>query len=192
MAYAAGHYESLAQIMSIRRERKYMLIRYLNAGYSLEDAKRKSIVVATASTNEYMSPTDKRDLLSLEGGLHYLTQTRADSAAKMKTKFAPRKGFGRREEAVSSLMTAWRIPTPLDYSREAALRGKNPPARPRPGSSKGKIGKTRVIGAKRTLLGLRNLFRELRNLDPKGKGVGKGQRKAVSAAIKAAVTDNGG
>lgn len=178
--------------MSVRRERKYMLIRYLNAGYSLEDAKRKSIVVATASTNEYMAASDKSDLLSLEGGLHYLTQTRADSAAKIRTKFAPRKGFGRREEAVSSLMTAWRIPTPLDYTRESALRGKNPPAPPRRGSSKGKIGKTRVIGARQTLLQLRNLFRALRKLDPKGKGVSKKQRSSMSAAIKAAVSDNGG
>lgn len=178
--------------MSIRRERKYMLIRYLNAGYSLEDAKRKSIVVATASTNEYMGATDKRDLLSLEGGLHYLTQTRADATAKLKTKFAPRKGFTRREEAVSSLMTAWRIPTPLDYTREPALRGKNPPAAPRRGSSKGKIGKTRVIGARQTLFQLRNLFRELRKLDKRGKGVSQKQRRAISGAIKASVKAHGG
>jgi len=169
-----------------------MLIRYLNAGYSLDDAKRKSIVVATASTNEYMGASDKRDLLSLEGGLYHLTQTRADATAKLKTKFSPRKGFGRREEAVSSLMTAWRIPTPLDYTREPALRGKKPPAPPRKGSSKGKIGKTRVIGARQTLFQLRNLFRELRKIDKHGKAVGRKQRTAMAGAIKASVKANGG
>ena len=80
--------------MSVRTERKYALIRYLNAGYSLEDAKRKTIVVATASTNEYMNAKDKRDLLSLEGGLHKLTMTRAHAQEKLRVKFAPRPGYG--------------------------------------------------------------------------------------------------
>ena len=173
--------------MSVRRERKYMMTRYLKAGYSLEEAKRKSIVVATASTNEYMNSTDKRDLLSLEGGLHYLTQTRADSESKLRAKFAPRPGFQRREEAVAALMTAWRIPTPLDYTREPALRGKNPPLPPRKGSSKLiPIGRTRVIGAKRTLRGLRILFKELRKIDKNFKRLEKQHRTAVSGAIKEA------
>lgn len=173
--------------MSVRTERKYALIRYLNAGYSLEDAKRKTIVVATASTNEYMNAKDKRDLLSLEGGLHKLTMTRAHAQEKLRVKFAPRPGYARREEAVAALMTSWRIPTPLDYTREPALRGKNKPLPTRRGSSKGKIGKTRVIGADKTLLQLRVLFRELRKLG-KGNAVTRKQRTAIANSIKASVS----
>ena len=189
MVIASRDYAVVVKVMSVRRERKYMMIRYLKAGYSLEDAKRKSIVVATASTNEYMNGKDKRDLLSLEGGLHHLTQTRAQATEKLRVRFAPRSGFARREEAVASLMTAFRIPTPLDYTREPALRGKGKPAPPRRGSSKGKIGRTRVIGADKTLLQLRALFRQLRRLG-KGKGVTRKQRTQIANSIKASVSEN--
>lgn len=175
--------------MSVRRERKYMMIRYLKAGYSLKDAKRKSIVVATTATNEYLKSSDKRDLLSLEGGLHHLTQTRAQAKDKLRVKFAPRAGFARREEAVASLMTAFRIPTPLDYTREPALRGKGKPAPPRRGSSKGKIGRTRVVGANKALMELRALFRALRRLG-KGKGLTKKQRTQIANSIKVSVSEN--
>lgn len=173
--------------MSVRRERKYAMIRYLNAGYSLADAKRKTIVVATGASNEYISSKDKRDLLSLEGGLYRLTMTRDTSAKKIEERFRPRKGFKRREEAIASLMTGFTLQPPLDYTREQAIKGKGKPAKPRIGSSKGKIGKTTVTGADTTLLRLKDLFRTLRKLGNGKGGLSKKQRNAISKSIQASV-----
>ena len=68
---------------------------------------------------------------------------------------------------------------PLDYQ-------------PRPGSSKGKIGKTKVIGARRAFSDFRFLISTLRQLIARG---GKGDTKELQRAYKSvrtAMTARGG
>lgn len=174
--------------MSVRRERKYALTRYLKGGYSLEDAKRKTIAVSATATNEYMSARDRNDLLSLEGGLHRLLITREASRDIMKARFTPRKGTARREENIASLMTAFRLQPPLDYSREPAIEGKGKRAKPRIGSSKRiPIGKTNVIGAQKVLRDIRDLFRTLQKLHKSGKKNLQNEAKKVAKSVNVMV-----
>lgn len=178
-------------MMSVRRERKYALTRYLKGGYSLEDAKRKTIVVSATATNEYMNPRDRNDLLSLEGGLHRLLVTREASKDIMKARFTPRAGTQRREENIASLMTAFRLKPPLDYSREPAIEGKGKRAKPRIGSSKRiPIGKTNVIGAQKVLRDIRDLFRALQKLQKSGNKNLQKEAKRLASSVNVMVKNS--
>ena len=101
--------------MSVRRERKYAYIRYLQGGYSLADANRLSKTVSAASTNEYMASKDRKDLLSIEGGLFRLIVTREAARDITKAKFSARPGVARREEAIASFATAFKRLPPCDF-----------------------------------------------------------------------------
>jgi len=177
--------------MSVRRERKYALTRYIKGGYSLNEAKRKSIVVSATATNEYMNTRDRTDLLSLEGGLYKLLVTREAAKDIMKARFAPRTGTARREENIASLMTAFQLKPPLDYSREQAIEGKGKRAKPRIGSSKKiPIGKTDVIGAQRVLRDIRELFRNLQKLQKSGRESFKGEATKVANSVRLMVKNS--
>ena len=71
---------------------------------------------------------------------------------------------------------------PLNWSRDKNLIRRGRPNKPRPGSSRGKIGKTRVIGAKKVLKDFKSLIGTLQALIRKhGKGDAKGLQKAYKA-----------
>jgi|TARA_B110000238_G_scaffold105255_1_gene114665 hypothetical protein len=100
----------------------------------------------------------------------------------LKVKFAPRKMVSSREETLSKWATGYRGGLPLNWSRDKNLIRRGRPNKPRPGSSRGKIGKTRVIGAKKVLKDFKSLIGTLQALIRKhGKGDAKGLQKAYKA-----------
>ena len=135
--------------------------------------------------SEYTSESDLKDLQDLEGGLHRIRQTRNDARQLMKIKFAPRKLSASREETLAKFATGYKGKIPLDWKRDGNLIRRGRPNKPRPGSSKGKIGKTRVIGAKKVLKDFKQLIGTLQALQKKH---GKGNTKALQKAFKSVRT----
>ena len=98
------------------------------------------------------------------------------------------------EETLAKFVTRWKGGIPLSWKRDGNLIRKGRPNKPRPGSSAGKIGNTKVVGAKAVLKDFKLLINTLNNLGKKhGHGnVGamrkayKGVRTSVNATIKRA------
>lgn len=179
--------------MSNRREFKYRFIRYLNAGYSLADAKRKATVVKVAADPEYMSAQDRKDLTSLASGIHRLTMTRGRAVDIMKERlFKPRRvGAGTRAETIASFTTAFGVMPPINFPRESAIQRKGKKNKPQPGSSKGKIGKSRVINARRTLVSFRNLIRTFKKMDKSGRKSSMRDLTKAAAGVTASIKRGG-
>lgn len=80
----------------------------------------------------------------------------------------------------------------IDFARDGNLIRKGRPNKPRPGSSKGKIGKTTVRGAASTLKDFRTLIRTLRKIMDAGKGGDHKQLQNAYKSVRKAVTFKGG
>ena len=81
---------------------------------------------------------------------------------------------------------------PLNWKRDGNLIRKGPPNKPRPGSSSGKIGKTGVSGATKTLKDFDRLVKTLSDLQQRhGKKNDKALRKAFKS-IRTSVATGGG
>lgn len=158
-------------------ELKYQGIKLALSGRSLREVKAFMKSATMGLHEEYTSEEDLRDLMSLEGGLASL-RSRAKKLAAIK--FAPRKLLGghSRAEFLSKFVTG--IRTPLSWKRDGNLIRKGKPNKPKPGSSRGKVGRTRVIGAKQVLRDFRKLLAELRKLEL----TGKQQRRLLSQAAQ--------
>lgn len=146
-------------------EYKYQMIKLIKSGRTLTEAKAMAKAVTVGLTDEYVSQTDKRELLSLEGTLNRLTRTRAQAVDLMKIRFGPRDVYpSTREETLAKWASGYKGKIPLSWKRDGNLIRRGPPNAPRPGSSKGKVGKTRVVGAQKTEKNLRELIRSLQKL----------------------------
>ena len=169
-------------MISIAREQaKYQMIKLVRSGRTLREAKAIVRAAAMGLDSEYANSKDVKDLASLEGGLHRLTMKRAQAKDLLNEKFTPRPGIRKsREEYIAKWATGYRGAAPLNWTRDGNLVRKGPPNAPRPGSSAGKIGKTRVSGADRTLKDFRRLIRTLSRLQ-KTHGRGAGQKQLQSA-----------
>ena len=83
-----------------------------------------------------------------------------------KGKMAPRKPLPAPvEDLLSSFATPFRGRVPLNWKRYGTLIRRGPPNKPKIGSSRGKIGKTRVRGVKKVLSDLEMLIREIQKLE---------------------------
>ena len=81
---------------------------------------------------------------------------------------------------------------PLDWKRDGNLIRKGPPNKPQPGSSAGKIGKSSVVGAFKTLKEFNRLVDTLLQLQQQhGKGSDKQIRKAFKTMRKTVSTGVG-
>ena len=168
-----------------RNEAKYALIKLVRSGRSLREAKALMKVGTVALTTEYAKAGDLKDLQNLEGGLHRIRQTRNDAKQIMKLKFAPRTMESSREEVLAKFGTGYKGRLPLDWMRDGNLVRRGRANKPRPGSSAGKIGQTKVIGAKKVLKDFKALIRTLQHLMRKYE---KGDTKALQQAYKAVRT----
>lgn len=168
---------------TFRQETKFQMIKLIKSGRTLNEAKALTKALSVGLTPEYLSKKDEKDLLSLEGGLDRLTRTRAQQKDLLKIKFAPRRSFPiRKEEFLARWLNDQPTSQPVDWKRDGNLVRKGAKPTPsRPGSSKGKIGKTRVRGAERTLRDFKKLVRTLQNLQ---KRYGKGNASALKEAMK--------
>ena len=168
--------------MSIKRERKFQMLKLIHSGRTLKEAKAEMKAVAVGLTPEYAKQSDLKDLQSLEGGLYRIRQTRQQAQGLLKVKFAPRKMNSTRQEHLAKWALGYSGSIPLDWKRDGNLIRKGRPNKPRPGSSAGKIGKTRVIGATKVLKDFKALIGTLQAMIRKhGKGDSKGLQKAYKA-----------
>ena len=152
-------------ISTQRNEAKYIMLKLVHSGRTLSEAKAILRATAMGLDPEYALKGDVDDLASIEGGIHRLAMTRGDARKVAKVKFTPRKEFARtREEHLARWATNYGGQGKIGWARDGNLVRKGPPNKPRPGSSKGKIGKTKVIGAKRVLKDFRELIRSLQKL----------------------------
>ena len=141
------------------------MIKLIKSGRTLTEAKAMAKAVTVGLTDEYVSQTDKRELLSLEGTLNRLTRTRAQAVDLMKIRFGPRDVYpSSREETLAKWASGYKGKIPLSWKRDGNLIRRGKPNKPKPGSSKGKVGSTRVVGAQKTQKNLRELIRSLQKL----------------------------
>lgn len=176
-----------------RNEASYQLIKLVKSGRTLREAKAELRAVAMGLHPKYANKKDVNDLASLEGGLHRLTMTRAQAKELAKVRFTPRKEFAQtKEEHLARWLTGYGGQGPIDWTRDGNLIRKGPPNKPRPGSAKGKIGKTRVRGAAQTLKNFRKLILTLRQLMASGKGGNVKQLQQAYKSVRTAVSIKGG
>lgn len=171
--------------MTARSEKKYQMLKLIHSGRSLREAKAEVKAVSVALNPEYAKESDLKDLQDLEGGLNRITMTRGQAKQVMKIKFAPRKMNSNREETLAKFGTGYKGKIPLDWTRDGNLIRRGAPNKPRPGSSKGKIGRTRVIGAKKVLKDFKLLIKTLQDMVRK---YGKGDMTALKKAYKSVRT----
>ena len=180
-------------ISTTRNEAKYQMIKLVKSGRTLAEAKAILRATAMGLDPEYASRKDVDALGAIEGGVHRLLMTRGDAQKVARVKFTPRKQFAMtKEEHLARWATNYGGQGKIGWARDGNLVRRGPPNKPRAGSSKGKIGKTRVIGAQRVLKDFRFLIATLRELIAKG---GKGNTKELQKAYKSvrtAVTAKGG
>ena len=99
------------------------------------------------------------------------TSLKEDGKAFSKVKFLERKDMIRtREEHIARWVTDYGGQGSISWERDGNLVRRGKPNKPRPNSSKGKVGKTRVIGATETLNDFKRLVGELKKLVAKGDG----------------------
>jgi hypothetical protein len=90
-----------------------------------------------------------------------------------------------KEETLAKFGAGYKGKIPLSWKRDGNLIRRGRPNKPRPGSSKGKIGRTRVIGAKKVLKDFKQLIGTLQALQKK---YGKGNTRQLQKAYKSVRT----
>jgi len=152
-------------LTTTRQEHKFMMIKLMKSGRSLRETKAMMKAVAVASTSEYMRKKDLEDILALEGGIHSIRATRNDAQQLMKIKFTPRSRIGgSRAERAAQFIMGDIVGSAFDWNRDGNLIRKGKPNPSVDGSSKGKIGKTTVVGAEKVLKDFKQLVRTLRQI----------------------------
>jgi hypothetical protein len=176
-----------------RNEAKYQFIKLVKSGRTLIEAKALMKAASAALHPEYTAEKDLRALEALEN-INHLLLTRAHAVELMELKLARRKSRAypsTRQEAIAKFATGFRGRLPLNWKRDGNLIRRGKPNRPRPGSSRGKIGKTRVIGATRVLKDFDTLVNTLAKLQEQhGKhdhGVVKKAFRSIRTQVSATV-----
>mgnify|MGYP006083377165 CR=1 FL=1 len=177
--------DEFIQMNVARSEAKYAMIKLIRSGRTLREAKSMMKAGSVGLTKEYAKGGDLKDLQNLEGGLHRIGKYRQQAQGLLKVKFAPRKMNSTREEHLAKWAIGYKGQLPLSWKRDGNLIRRGRPNKPRPGSSMGKIGKTRVIGAKKVLKDFKGLIGTLQEMMRKH---GKGNTKALQKAYKSVRT----
>jgi len=187
-AKGKSHSVKGTSITSPEQEHKYQMIKLIRSGRSMREASALVRSAAVGLTPEYAKAKDVRDLASLEGGLHSIAKTRYDAKQLAKIKFAPRRDIvGTREEHLATWLANQALGTKVNWTRDGNLVRRGKPNPSRPGSSKGKIGKTRVQGAREVMRDMDKLVKTLQNLQAKhGRSDMRALKKAFGAIRKEA------
>jgi len=156
-------------------EKKYQAIYLFTSGkISLTELKAMFRVGYVAATNEYSSAQDQKDFLGTKARLEKLarlTETRDVAKQRMIMRFTPKpKLSGDRTMAIAETATGFK--GDKSFRRFPPM----PPHRnskPRPGSSKGKIGRTRYVGFKEFNKRFDALMNSLANLSGPNSAAGK-------------------
>ena len=166
-----------------RQEEKYQMLKLLHSGRSLREAKAMAKSVSVGLTGEYSKQKDRKDLQAIEGTLDRLVRTRGDARKLAMLRFGPRKNYPqKRNEFIASWLTDTGI---INWKRDGNLIRKGPPNPSKPGSSEGKIGQTRVIGADRVARDIKALLKALRKI-----GLSESRAKAIAGSVSKTVSAN--
>ena len=143
--------------------------------------------------DNYANQKDVNVINSIEGGLHNLFMTRGDAVKIMKARFTPRRNIiATREEHAAKFMTRLNTGLPLDWTRDGNLIRRGPPNAPRPGSSQGKVGRTRFKGHTKTLSNLKKMLAALQRMVAQGDNIPKGTISKIYKSVARDVKVYGG
>lgn len=180
-------------LSTARSEAKFQMLKLIHSGRTLAEGKAIVRAAAMGLDPEYANKGDLEDMAALEGGLHSLTMTRGQAQQIMRVRFTPRPAFATtREEHLARWASGYGGEGPIDWTRDGNLIRKGPPNKPQPGSSKGKIGKTTIYGAKKTLKDFRIMLRTLQDLMRQGKGGDHKQLRDAYKSVRTSVSFQGG
>ena len=164
-----------------RNEQKYNMIKLVQSGRTIAEAKALMKAASTGLDPEYTSAKDLKDLAKLEG-INHLLLTRKQATKLLDLRFPPPRAYSStRAEAIAKCASGYRGQLPLNWKRDGNLIRRGPPNKPKPGSSAGKIGKTRVSGASKTLKDFDKMVGVLLELQQKH---GKENHSAMKKAFK--------
>lgn len=170
-------------------EYKYIFIKSVKSGRTLAEAHSLARAAAVGLSDEYVDAKSKKNLMDLQGGLERITMTRGQAQQIMRVKFAPTQNrIQTRSEHLAQFLTGHKTTSRINWERDGNLIRKGPPNKPRPGSSKGVVGKTVVRGEDRVLKDLKRLHRELMKLEKAGKLKNRNALDAAAKAIKTQTT----
>jgi len=166
---------------TFRQETKYQMIKLIKSGRTLREANALVKALSVGLTPEYLEKEAERNLSTIEYGFSKLTRTRAQQINFLKFKFKPRPSFPIRKEEFLARWLMGQKPRAIDWKRDGNLvrKGKYPTPS-RDGSSKGKIGKTRVRGDRKVLRNFKRLIAAIAKLQASGKG----SKSALNQALK--------
>ena len=167
-----------------RQEEKYQAIKLYNSNViSLQDLKSLFRITATVTDKEYSNTTDQKDVLGTKDRLdriEKLSRTRdaARQAALIKFGRKTNRLTANRAETIAQFALGYPKALPANWSRYGTLIGKGKRAKPRDGSSKGKIGKTTYRGFKRFNKNYDNFEKALLRL------LQSGRSKSINSTLK--------
>ena len=135
----------------------------MHSGRSLAEIRALMRSVTGAFDEEYFKKSNMQTLSKFEGGLTSLTRQQAVDVVKIR--FSPTKNIPtNREEYMAQWVTGYKGSLPHNWKRDGNLVRRGRENKPRPGSSRGKIGKTKLTGAKQTLKNFELLVKTLQDL----------------------------
>jgi hypothetical protein len=171
-----------------RNEIKYQYLKLVHSGRTLAEAKALVRATAAGLHPEYASAKDLKDLGKLEG-LNHLLMTRPQAIDLMKLKLKPTRAYpSTREESIAKWATGYRGKDPLDWRRDGNLKRRGRPNKPKPGSSAGKVKRSVVRGADKTLRDFDRMVRELQGLMKKHGRKNTGQLRKAFKSIRTGVS----
>ena len=165
-----------------RREMKYQWLKLHHSGRTLSEIKALTKGASVGLSDEYAPKKGRQNLESVYGFIERVRMTRGQAAdLSAKKMLRPTKNYPKnREEALATWITGHTKRT-VNWRRDGNLIRKGKPNKPRPGSSKGKIGKTIIRGDDVLIKELTFMLNSLARLDPKNR---KGMMKQVRGVAK--------
>ena len=164
------------------------MIKLVKSGRTFTEAQALMKAASTGLDPEYTSGKDLKELSKLEG-INHLLMTRKQATKLMDLRFPPPRPYpSTRAEAIGKFASGYRGRIPLNWKRDGNLIRRGPPNKPQPGSSAGKIGKTSVVGASKTLKDFDKMVGVLLELQQKHGKKNHGAMKAAFKSIRTSVT----
>lgn len=167
----------------LRGEQKYQLLKLIHSGINLSEANFLMRVVYVASFREYLTEKDYKKLLMILDKLENfggLLETRKQRKKKVIQNYTRSAGqtrianlFGQNNAIANKTLNS-----KIDFKRIGLLRRRVLPYRqpPRPGSSLGKIGQTKVIGANKVNKDINKLATSLNKMIKSWESIGQGTK----------------
>jgi hypothetical protein len=175
----------------LTREKKYQFIKLMEAGISLHEANTLARIVNVASMCGYMEEDDFKVLNEIMDKLERfagLLETRTQKKKRIIKKYSRAKG----EDRIANFFTTGLgagLNKKTNFTRFGILKRQimKTRAETRPGSSVGKIGRTKVIGHKKLNRDIDNLAKSLNNMIASFERIG--DKKAGAKAKAGAIND---